>query len=500
MDTGRKKTVLGFALFLVIIGVVFGVWKWWEASVPTCAGCNVIVISLDQVRAKSLPCFGYNENTAPNLCTFSAKSHIFTNAYATASRTQDSHFSMVTGLYPSSHTMTLPYASKLPPDVMTFAELLKQDGYRTYFFGPPADPHLPLTRGLERGFDKTFDADDPQSWINSMEQIATASGVSSQPSFYFMHTYFAHEPYMPNPEDLKLFYNGPEIKQMNYEDLCKYTYTKLKSMRPDLIAEVAGDTRSFCQKLEDDQQKQVTNYSDFNDVYTIFNDQFWRQFEGLPLDQRATFTHALYIAQIHMLDTALGKFFDYLDKRNLLKNTIVVIVGDQGDEFFEHTSYSHGWSLYDEVLRVPFIAYSPNSGAGRSDKLVSLVDIMPTVFRLLGKTLGITVAGYDAFSRKTHNMIISEHVSDGAVSLRTDKYTLIRRIKNGAFQLELYDRAKDPGELQNIFKNNTTAVEKLLKEYKELQLTFPKHTSTPDPLPTWINEEDKKNLIKSGYF
>lgn len=497
----RQKTAAVPLFLLLIVLIVLGVWYTGVFTQrPLCKNCNVMVISLDQVRAKSLPCFGYIQNTAPHLCAFAAKSHVFTNAYATASRTLDSHFSMVTGLYPSSHGMTLPYASKLSADIPTLAELLKQGGYKTYFFGPPDDPHLPLTRGLERGFDKTFDADDPQAWIQSMEAIATMSGRTTQPSFFFMHTYAAHEPYMPNDEDLKLFYDGPDRKQMTYVDLCKYTFMKLKKIRPDLMVEISGDSQSYCVKLEEDQQQYVTNYADFNDIYTIFNDQYWRQFDSLAKDERAQFTHALYAAQIHMLDTALGTFFEYLDKRRLLENTIVIIVGDQGDEFFEHDSYSHGWSLYDEVLRVPFIAYIPKTGSSRSDKLISLVDILPTVFTIIRRTVPVKVAGIDVFSRARHNMIIAEHMSDGALALRTDKHTLIRRILHGAFQVELYDRASDSGELMNIFKNNTGIVTSLLDDYRKLQEASPKYTGILDPLPTWIEEGDRKRLIESGYF
>lgn len=491
--------VLLFSLLLSVSAVAAlqsGVFR----TTVQCKGCNVIVISLDQVRAKSLPCFGYTQNTAPNLCGLAARSHIFTNAYATASRTHDSHFSMITGLYPSTHTMTLPYASKLPGEVPTLAEIMKQQGYRTYFFGPAGDPHLPLTRGLDRGFDQTFLADDPQSWIQSMEAVATGAGSMNKPAFFFMHTYMAHEPYIPNPEDLKLFYTGKDVPQMTHEQLCKYTYGRLVSSRPDIASYTSGVGGGYCDKLVFYADNNSKNLDDFDDVYSIFNDQYWRQFEILPKKERATYTHALYSAQIHMLDTELGKFFDYLERKKAFQNTSIIIVGDQGDEFFEHDSYSHGWSLYNEVLHVPLIVYVPGSGSGTSNKLISLVDIVPTVLRIVQKKLTATVAGIDIFSRASHAMIIAEHVSDGALALRTDRYTLIRRILNGAFQIELYDIVNDPGEQKNIFRGNTKIVEALLKEYGNVQKTFPKFHSISDPLPTWIDEDNRKRLIESGYF
>lgn len=495
----NKKIVFPFILlFIVIAGAAVLQSKDIMRGIPACKGCNVIVISLDQVRANSLPCFGYAQNTAPNLCRFAARSHVFTNAYATASRTLDSHFSMVTSLYPSEHTMTLPYSSKLPSDVPTIASLMKKEGYVTYFFGPEGDPHLPLTMGLDRGFDKTFYADDPKSWMQTIDSLATPAGTLVQPVFFFMHTYMAHEPYMPDPEDLKLFYDGPDRKRMTYEELCRYTYTRLTDIHPELA--VSPRIPTYCEKLDAYQEKNAQSFNDFNDMYTVFNDKYWHQFDDLPKSEKAKYTHALYIAQIHMLDTELGTFFTYLERKKLLDNTMIVIVGDQGDEFFEHDSYSHAWSLYNEVLHVPYIVYVPGSAPSRSDKLVSVVDIMPTVFQVLRKKLSVPVAGIGVFSSKTHHMVVAEHVSDGALALRTNAYTLIRRIVRGAFQLELFDIRTDPGEQINIFKDNSNVVESMLNEYKELKKSFPVYSRGSDPLPTWLKEEDKKRLLESGYF
>lgn len=493
--------IFGRMIVVLIIGLsVFGYWKKYSSRIPACLNCNVIVISLDQVRAKTLPCFGYSQNTAPNLCAFAAKSRVFTNAYTTASRTHDAHFSMITGLYPSVHTMTLPYASMLPDVVPTFAGLMKNENYRTYFFGPVGDPHLPLTRGMERGFDATFNADDPDIWITTMDQIATDSAAQKKPAFYFMHTYIAHEPYMPTQKDLALFYDGPPHAQMSYEDVCSASYKRLLELHPDEVASVPGSNQNYCTLLDEFQNRKIDTFESFNDMYALFNDAYWHQFDDLTKKEKARFTHALYAAQIYELDKKLGKFFAYLSSKRLLDNTMIVIVGDQGDEFFEHDSYSHGWSLYEEVLHVPFIVYVPGSRPAISHRLVSVVDILPTVFDVIGDTLRPVVNGLSVFSNNVHSMILAEHVSDGALKLITDRYTLIRRVKGGAFDVELYDRKTDPGEQRTIFKNHVDTVKILLQEYKLMREKFPVYGSVQNPLPTWLKDSDRENLIKSGYF
>lgn len=472
----------------------------WRMRPPSCPNCNVMIISLDQVRARSLPCFGYRENTAPNLCGFAARSYTFTNAYATASRTMDSHFSMITSRYPSGHRMNLPYASRLPDSVPTLAQLLKEEGYRTYYLGVVSDPHLPIREGLGRGFDRIIDADDPNMWPDALETIGKEATDSSKPALYFFHTYDAHEPYMPDKDALRRFNIGPDRTLMTYEELCRFTYRKLRQLRPQIITSEPQDIHVYCERLDQYMVQHINNSEEFNDVYTIFNDEYWKQFEDLPIGERNRYTHALYVAQMYMLDKKLGTLFGYLKRSGMLDTTMVIIVGDQGDEFYEHGSYSHGWSLYDEVLRVPFIVYVPRRTPVTSGKLVSLVDIVPTVFDVLGKRLTIPVDGLSVFASKTHEAVVSEHMSDGAFALRTDTFTIIRRIVNDAFQIELYNRREDPNEQQNIFRGNADQVKRLLQTYNELVHTVPAHDAGLRPLPTWLNDDDRQRLIESGYF
>lgn len=495
----RKRMVIALGCFVLLMGVAV----WWNNRLPApiCKGCYVIVISLDQVRAKSLPCFGYAQNTTPNLCSFAATSYMYTNAYTTASRTHDAHFSMITGLYPSLHTMTMPYVSTLPNNIPTLAERLKMQGYQTYFFGPVGDPHLPLTKGLERGFDKTFDADTPSAWAESMESIATQSGTSHAPKFFFMHTYDAHEPYIPDAKELSLFYDGPVRKQMSFNDLCRFTYTKLVSIHPQIQSDKEVALEDYCAAIFAYQEKYAKSFDEYNDTFSIFNDEYWQQFDDLPPEEKARYTHALYIAQLHSLDASLGRFFTYLTKNNLLKNTVVIIVGDQGDEFFEHNSYSHGWSLYNEVMHVPFIVYVPGGGFGRSNKLVSIVDIVPTVLEVVGVSRDVVTSGLSVFSSKMHDMIIAEHVSDKALKLQTDRYSLIQRVEEGAVKTELFDRQKDPDEQHNIVADHNDIVEKMRTDYSAMKSYAPvRSNEIKSPFPTWMNDEDKKDLIETGYF
>lgn len=494
------KNFLRYACLFIITAVVAGfIIVGQKEHRIECKNCNVILISLDQVRAKSLPCFGYTKDTMPNLCRFAANSRIFSRAYATAARTMDSHFSMMTALYPSAHTMNLPYSSVLPNDIPTLAQLMKEGGYRTYFLGPTTDPHLPLTHGMERGFDEIFEADEPRIWTETLDVVATLSGRLDKPSFFFMHTYLAHEPYMPANEHVRLFHDGPDRKRMTFEDLCRFTYLKLRSLHPDAVFRLTGDAYTYCERL-DSYQSASQSYEIFDDGYTIFNDEYWRQFDELPQAEKGEYTHALYAATLFELDIQLGEFFEGLKQKGMLENTVIVIVGDQGDEFFEHGAYSHGWSLYNEVLRVPFIVYVPGYPSGRSDKLVSLVDVMPTILGITGKKIPANISGFDVFSGRTHPLVIAEHLNGGPLSVRTDRHSLMVYDTDLETEIELYDINVDPDERTNIAEGNQSLVQRLLKAYKKLKSAFPEYSRASYPLPTWINEQDRQKLIESGYF
>ncbi len=470
----------------------------WKEHAPLCPGCNVVVISLDQVRANSIPCFGYGQNTMPNLCRLAEKSAKFTRAYATASRTLDAHFSMLTGRYPSAHGMNLPYASTLSATIQTMPEYFKYNGYQTNFLGPVADPHIPVTRGVERGFDKVLYADDPASWTKFMKSQDASGSASRKPSFYFLHTYEAHEPFIPKESTFRRFYDGKSAIPISYKSLCDYTYGKLKSLHPDRLNTPRMPDNS-CEAIGDYVAAYADTFKEFDDTYTIFNEKYWSLFDSLSALERKRYVHALYAGALFELDADLGNFFAYLTESGKMQNTVIVIVGDQGDEFWEHGNYSHGWSLYNEVLRVPFIVYIPKHRTFTSGKLMSLVDIFPTVARIVGGRSPLGISGVDAFSMRQHRAVLAEHVTNGATAVIARTYKIIERREQDGRQVELFNLAHDPQETDNLYEENSVWADRILEKFRQVQpATY--GDDPPGALPTWMDENDRQELIDSGYF
>jgi arylsulfatase A-like enzyme len=93
----------------------------------------------------------------------------------------------------------------------------------------------------------------------------------------------------------------------------------------------------------------------------------------------------VYDASVMEIDAALRGYFAALEARGMLDHAVVIVTADHGDEFMEHGAFSHGDTLYDEALRVPLIVRTPGQADGHVvDRLVSLVDVAPTVLELAG--------------------------------------------------------------------------------------------------------------------
>ncbi|MGB5220636.1 MAG: sulfatase-like hydrolase/transferase, partial [Polyangiales bacterium] len=102
-----------------------------ESPRSMCPGCNVILISIDTLRADHLSCYGYERDTTPEICSFFADGIRFENAYSQSSWTAPAHGSMFTGLLPARHGVT--YGPLIPTLTghPTIFELLHDQGYFT---------------------------------------------------------------------------------------------------------------------------------------------------------------------------------------------------------------------------------------------------------------------------------------------------------------------------------------------------------------------------------
>ncbi|MCB9677551.1 MAG: sulfatase [Alphaproteobacteria bacterium] len=156
---------------------------------------------------------------------------------------------------------------------------------------------------------------------------------------------------------------------------------------------------------------------------------------------------------VRWIDDELERLYGQIDD-----NDILVFFSDHGEEFWDHGGYEHGHTLYDELLRVPFVLKGPGIPAGRSDAPVSLLDLTPTVLDLLGlppipdadgKSL-VALAKGDAAARTAFG---SRKQAFGRPLYGFERWGVLdgtTKWTTSEGNEELYDLAADPGEEDSL--------------------------------------------------
>ncbi len=175
---------------------------------------NVLLVSLDTLRADRLGCYGYERDTTPHIDRWARDGLVVEDASSPASWTSPAHMSMLTGLYARSHGVD-GFNKEVADGVVMLAELLKERGFATRAF---VNTGVLLGRiGFERGFDEyeiLRPTVEPHGDAAELVDKATAwmSEPREAPFFLFLHVYDTHSDYVPLPEYEKLYateYDGP---------------------------------------------------------------------------------------------------------------------------------------------------------------------------------------------------------------------------------------------------------------------------------------------------
>jgi arylsulfatase A-like enzyme len=162
---------------------------------------NVLLVSLDTLRADRLGAYGYRRPTSPRLDAFAAEGTLFERAYSAYPRTDGSHGTMLTGLAPCVHGATQMNWAPLRGDAVTLAEHIRAAGWET---GAVTEDGLVTARsGFARGFgtwiEHTFDRERSDAAVTFADGLAWIREHRARPWFLFLHTYQTHDPYRPPP-------------------------------------------------------------------------------------------------------------------------------------------------------------------------------------------------------------------------------------------------------------------------------------------------------------
>jgi arylsulfatase A-like enzyme len=396
---------------------------------------NILLISIDSLRADHVHCYGYPKETSPNLDRLAREGARFETVIAESSWTIPSHGTLFTGVGSRVHGLETGY-TRLAPQRRTLAQMLKQAGYRTA--GVFSGPYLHPVFGFAAGFD-TYGSVIPggpakavPGGANIVEQLMENTGAAyeaptsqdvsekaleflekagAQPFFLFLHYFDVHYDYDP-----------PEAYWRRFD--------------PDYHGQFTGRNFIFNRAVEADMN---------------------------PRD----FTHLLarYDGEILYTDFHIGRVIEALDRNGLGGRTLVLVTSDHGDEFFEHGDRGHRHSLWEEVVRVPLIARLPGRipAGARIGGLARHLDVTPTVLSYAGLSEPLPGAdlrpsletGKPAPAAYAASRLIRKRVAWSSVRTADSKYVLLRE---GDLRTEfLFDLRADPGETDAVAVVKTRA-------------------------------------------
>lgn len=435
------------------------VWGNPQLVVPAAAPQppNIILISIDTLRADRMSAYGHSRPTTPGLDAWARESGVrFETVVAPAPWTLPSHISLFSGLDAATHGFN--YDAPAHPSLVTLAERLREAGYSTAAFtaGAYLDPQF----GLSQGFDLFRSRQDrpakKETSLELVEGIAQLRSWLAQPAarpfFAFLHSYEVHTPYRARQPYFERF--GGDVSRM-------------------------PSGRITVRTVPRDQHNDFLRRREF-----VFADPDTDGETAVP-DEDLDIVEIAYDSGVGYMDHHVSRLLADLPAMGLGSDTVVVFTSDHGEMLGEHGLAAHGY-LYDENLLVPLILALPGGrGRGRvvADQ-VRLTDVFPTLLELAGleprqaidgeSVLPLVDRAADGRSEVRHRDAWSYAPSTSyGLSLRyADRLKYI--LRNSVWppvqgEEEVYDLRRDPREMHNLAADfaRTAALRSRAGEYLE---------------------------------
>jgi arylsulfatase A-like enzyme len=365
---------------------------------------NVLLVSLDTLRADHLSSYGYHRHTTPFLDELAAGGTRFSHASVNTHGTPSSHTTMLSSLYQETHRVWADRAAgdhrapSIPGEIALLQEIFGAAGWTTAAVtgGAWMSSSYGFSRGFDHFSDQGVDADQSVALFLDTLEPAMAEG---RPVFALFHTYEVHSPYLP-PEGYGSLFG-------TYTSDLKPTWNALQPFSHSATRELA--------------------------------------------DTDLDFLVSQYDGEIRFLDDQLRVLFSRLEAIGFLDNAVVLVTADHGEEFGDHGGLLHRGTLFDELVRVPFIVWGRGVRSGVVDPtLVSTIDIAPTLLTAAGLDPPATMEGRDVLTPSpapwAEQRVFAQY-RDSLYSVRTPRFKLIR---GPGGQVRLFDLRADPRERRNL--------------------------------------------------
>ena len=359
---------------------------------------NVILISLDTLRADRLSCYGHERETSPRLDAFAREGVLCEEAVSTSSWTLPSHWSMLTGLPISVHGVCdeqlwnrRPAEGELvlPSRGRFLSEELSDAGYDTAGFYSWI--YLEEKFGLGPGFDVyerhgLFGWDHPRIKARAdaarlLEDPAEQAAVGRALQAEHPELFDIGRPTAPEVVDRSLEWLRAEVAEDDGQPLFLF-------MHLFDVHDPYTPPAPYYEKFDPDYEGPIDGREITGEKSLVHKDMPARDLEHLL---------ALYDGGISWIDSEVGRVLDALDELGLAEDTLVIISSDHGEEFFEHGRKTHRKQLHRESVHVPLMMRWP--GQLPEDVRIAgptgIVDIAPTILSAAGLPAPLASPGVD---------------------------------------------------------------------------------------------------------
>ena len=453
---------------------------------------NIIILLLDCVRADHLSCYGYYRDTSPHIDALASQGTKFNKTISQAPWTLPAVASFLSGYYPRRHGAGInglkercvdpKFQNLHPPDasIPLLPELLQQNDYQTWGFSTNLFINWIEKRGFHE-FKYQYKAPANKIVDYGIEKLLYAN-ESKKPFFLYLHFMDAHRPLQPPGKYFNYFPTSDGRKNKNIHEGWMFV------------------------RHEDQHGLRFKNYKEHK--------------------------ISLYDGSIRYMDAEIGRLIKTLKRLQLINNTVIVVVADHGEEFWEHAAFEaahyqdprntngigHGHTMFQELLWVPLIVTNLDSTGKLSsffkvrqkeiEDVVQLIDVFPTLLEKIGLQTPLDCDGRSLLSlvnrwrlpyflnspNFSSRSIFSESPGFGnlKISLLEFPYKCIYsyKEKNALFNLE-----EDPQERKNLFEGRPEIASDMLKK---IHLIGNGSHEQVDKLS--LSKEDLEALKSLGYI
>lgn len=503
-----QRSRIATATLALLVAFVLGgtVWAWnhsLRVSTTTAMTASpeqphVILIILDTLRRDHLGCYGSSAGLTPVLDRLAEESTVYDGAYATAPWTVPSHASMFTGHYVKTHGCDSSQHLWLDDRWLTLPEMLQGERYQTVSlvanvtlelanFRQGFDHHVYLRPSRAQGELRVTNTLKRLGWPDRWVDKGSTEAVielddwfkhrrdPTRPMFLFVNLMEPHQPYLPpQPERSRRLPDGCSAREA-----------------ARLGAEEFDGTEWHARRVEAGRQADIAR--------------------------------ALYEGEVAYQDRRLGDLLDVLRSRLDLDRTLLMVTSDHGENLGEGRRWGHLFAINDHLIHVPLLIRYPSSfpPGRRVPGFCQLLDIMPTVFDVLGRPIPVTdlpgrtlvperfVARDAAFAEwaPQHFSLRTIAESLGGQGFTERFNTRLRTVVTDEYQYvwssdgrhRMYHKSSDPQQKLNLITSEPAVARRLDEQLSRWWTVTANYNPPALPAASPIDEDAFETLKTLGY-